>query len=192
LDNSEKKQFVRKVYNDIFLFDQMACSSARLLFWFQGSDENYHQAQIDFASRMADEAATRNYEIAPHTALAKFAAINRSAIDYDLDAVLREKAHLNIVGLKTLADIRDQNIGAGFLYAKHINRVDEIAQFLRRKDQTLSYFGFDKAEINAIAKDLVPYGLDRIVPVGNALDFDSVWDGFELLGNLARYVRVMG
>ena len=35
-------------------------------------------------------------------------------------------------------------------------------------------------------------GLDRVVPIGEALAFDTVWDGFDLVDDMLRRVRVRG
>ena len=34
--------------------------------------------------------------------------------------------------------------------------------------------------------------LDRVVPIGEALAFDVVWDGFHLIDDVLRRVRVRG
>ena len=34
------------------------------------------------------------------------------------------------------------------------------------------------------------FGLSRIVPVGQALNFDAVWDGYDLLRELTRTIRL--
>jgi len=33
-------------------------------------------------------------------------------------------------------------------------------------------------------------GVDRMVPIGDALAFDDVWDGFDLLGEFSRLVAL--
>jgi hypothetical protein len=34
-------------------------------------------------------------------------------------------------------------------------------------------------------------GIDRIVPIGNALDIDFKWDGYDLIKTLSRIVSVI-
>ena len=36
--------------------------------------------------------------------------------------------------------------------------------------------------------DVMLRGIDRVVPVGRALDMDIVWDGYDLIGSLSRLI----
>jgi hypothetical protein len=33
-------------------------------------------------------------------------------------------------------------------------------------------------------------GIDRVVPVGQALDMDIVWDGYDIIGSLSRLITI--
>ena len=33
-------------------------------------------------------------------------------------------------------------------------------------------------------------GIDRVVPIGNALDFNSIWDGYDLVEQFSRKVSI--
>ena len=44
------------------------------------------------------------------------------------------------------------------------------------------YIEFTREEMQAAAETLCTRGIDRIVPVGQALAFAQVWDGYVLLG----------
>ena len=65
-----------------------------------------------------------------------------------------------------------------------------LAQVVKRRDQTLTYFGFDRQEMEAFAQALNGKGIDRIVPIGQALTFNRFWDGYDLLQELTRRVWV--
>ncbi|MCM1234259.1 MAG: acyl-CoA reductase, partial [Ruminococcus flavefaciens] len=54
------------------------------------------------------------------------------------------------------------------------------------KFQTLLYFGIEKKElIEMIVKNHLT-GIDRVVPIGNALDIDVIWDGYDIIAVLSR------
>ena len=57
--------------------------------------------------------------------------------------------------------------------------------------QTLSYFGFTKTEMNSMIQEIGSDGIDRIVPIGQALNFDTFWDGYDLIRTLTRTVVVI-
>jgi hypothetical protein len=190
LDEAGRNELARLAYNDIYLFDQMACSSARLFVWWSDGEDD-HAARRDFGHRLAAEARSRSYAVMPHTALSKFAAANRSAIDLRVEAVSREGGTLTDVALAELADIREESPGGGFLYSVSLRDLDELADFVGVKDQSLSYFGLSREECLDLARRLATRGIDRIVPIGQSLNFDSVWDGFDLLSAMSRAVRVL-
>ena len=61
------KELVRKFFNDIYVFDQLACSSPRLLAWVGEGTE----ASTDFYPRLAAYAAQRGYNPGPGGSIAK-------------------------------------------------------------------------------------------------------------------------
>ncbi|MEQ8482568.1 MAG: acyl-CoA reductase [Hoeflea sp.] len=190
LSGTERDELVRKAYNDVYIFDQLACSSSRLVAWLGGTDSLYKEAISDFSGRLSAQARRMNYEVAPHTSMAKFAAANRSTIDHRVSGLASRSAELTVVELSGLEDVREEASGGGFLYSAHVAEAQELKAFLRRKDQTIAYFGFDRDELLELARMLSVRGADRFVPVGSALDFDFIWDGFDLPGQMLRYVRI--
>ena len=51
----------------------------------------------------------------------------------------------------------------------------------RAKDQTISAFGFKIQDIKSFLKILPRRSVDRVVNFGEALDFNVVWDGTNLI-----------
>ena len=114
LTESERDELARKAYNDVYIFDQLACSSSRLIVWLGGSDGSYRQAVADFSRRLSEQARRMNYEVAPHTSMAKFAAANRSTIDHRISGLALQSPELTVVELSALEDVRDEASGEGF------------------------------------------------------------------------------
>jgi hypothetical protein len=56
------------------------------------------------------------------------------------------------------------------------------------KVQTLSHWGFADEELLDLNKLSNCEGLDRIVPMGEALNFHYIWDGYNLFEELSRKV----
>ena len=42
-----------------------------------------------------------------------------------------------------------------------------------------------------IVKRLSTDGIDRVVPIGQALNFDTLWDGYDLIRMLTRTVVII-
>ena len=67
--------------------------------------------------------------------------------------------------------------------------MNEIKKVLNNKFQTLTYFGIKKDKLEAFAKSNL-LGIDRIVPIGQALEISLVWDGYDINKTLTRVVDI--
>ena len=61
---------------------------------------------------------------------------------------------------------------------------------MNRRYQTLLYFGMDKKELKDIVINNNFRGIDRIVPIGNGLDMNFIWDGYKLDDSLSRIIDI--
>ena len=57
---------------------------------------------------------------------------------------------------------------------------ETISDLIKRNYQTLSYYGISKIDLMHFFKKNKPLGIDRVVPIGNTLDFSLNWDGYNL------------
>ena len=72
-------------------------------------------------------------------------------------------------------------VGYGFFTEIENISYEELASKITDKYQTITYFGIDAQKI---AKQFISSGVrgvDRIVPIGNALDLGLVWDGYDII-----------
>ena len=67
-----------------------------------------------------------------------------------------------------------------------------IAGIINNKYQTLTYYGVDKKNLVRFIVENSITGIDRIVPVGKALDMDVIWDGYDVIGCLSRVISIPG
>ena len=54
----------------------------------------------------------------------------------------------------------------------------------------MTYFGFSKKFLHAFFKKNNFYGIDRIVPFGQALNINLIWDGYDLIKILSREIEI--
>jgi len=94
----------------------------------------------------------------------------------------------------TLADELDWPAAAVFRFGTvieaSVKTVSEVARLSSGRVQTVTSFGFSSAELVELARADQLIGIDRFVPFGQALDFELVWDGFDLVRMLSRQVVV--
>jgi hypothetical protein len=177
-------------FNDIFWFEQMACSSPHLLFWV-GPPAQMEPALDRFHHALAREIQRRSYHGNSSSALHRLHFAFDLACTRDLRAELQYKEFLAI-RLPDGAVWRRETCGAGLFTHVRAEDLSQVADFAEPNDQTITHFGFTPAELMALARRAGARGVDRLVPVGEALAFDTIWDGYDLIGDFLRRVAVRG
>jgi hypothetical protein len=190
LDETARAALAAKFYNDTFWFDQLACSSPRVIFWCGAADAADNAAAI-FYGLVAEEASRKSYAVDAAAHMSKFTFACRSILDGESDAYRQFSPALTVLGLSEIPRLTRRHSGGGLLFQCHIEALDALVPVALRRDQTLVHFGFEASELRALARKLNGRGIDRIVPVGQALSFDSRWDGYDLLQELTRHISVI-
>jgi len=185
-DAARRKQLAGDFFNDVFWFDQMACSSPRLLVWV-GAVEESNAASLDFLRLVQAHAQQRAYRVQPQTRLNRFSFACRAVLD-ERATGYRDLGEFVLLNVNTARAFDREHCGGGVLFQTRIDALAELESFISRRDQTMTYFGFETAELTDFALRL--NGLDRIVPVGQALNFNRFWDGYDLLQELTRHVSI--
>jgi hypothetical protein len=175
-------------FNDVFWFDQMACSSPHLVVWV-GAQERLAQALDRFDAALAAEVGRRGFRGAASNAIHRLNYAFDLACETQLSADLRQPEFL-AVRMAGSALVRREVCGAGLFVHGCAANLQAVAEFATERDQTVSQFGFSDLQLREFARLAGARGVDRIVPVGEALMFDPLWDGYDLLGDFVRRVTV--
>ena len=188
LDGSGKRGLAERFFNDSFWFDQLACSSPRLVVWCG------ERAQSEIASRelfdlISAYASSRGYTLPPAVAMRKLVFACSEIADKPVSAYRRSE-DVTVLTLDSLNDFDREHPGGGLFMEAYIRSLGEIDAILQRRDQTLTYFGFEPHELHALARRLNGRAIDRIVPIGQALEFQRFWDGYDLMHEFCRHVYV--
>lgn len=182
--------FCAALFNDVYLMDQNACSSPQLLVWV-GSVEEIEAARTRLWPVFVDHAMTR-YEIAPIHAMDKFVDLCREVIDFpNIRRIEADMPILTRISLDALSPLQCFQRGYfGTIHEFSADSLGAIATIVDSRFQTLTYFGFSQSTLQdfVIAGHLT--GIDRIVPVGHALDMVFYWDGFDIISTLTRIVDI--
>ena len=76
----------------------------------------------------------------------------------------------------------------GYFYEYDCDDISHLTPIINNKYQTLTYFGVDKLQLlDFVLINRLP-GVDRIVPIGQALDIGVVWDGYDIVNILSRII----
>ncbi len=186
------RHLAKRFYNDAFSFDQRACSSPRLLVW-TGSGAAIAEAKLRFWAEV------RRYMTERQVSYPAIVTMDRVTAAYAYAATAQAggmgssrvtELPLRIELQEEAQDYRSLHCGGGLFLERDLAALEDLTDSLTSKDQTLSYFGYDPEELKRWAMQLPGRAIDRIVPIGEALEFSPVWDGVDLFRSFTRCVEI--
>src|SRR5262249_48723937 len=145
LDAARRRDVAAQFYNDMYWFDQMACSSPRLLVWCGGKDQST-EASAAFFPDLHSEIVRRGYTVDAGGSMNKLTFLSRAILDQPVSSALRLDSLLTVAELDSIKRLDRDHCGGGFLFQYHAANLEELAGAVTRKDQTLTQFGFDQSE----------------------------------------------
>lgn len=182
LNKIQMNELAIKFFNDSYWFDQMACSSPRLVAWV-GQGKEIDEAKRKFWAELSEVIQKKDIPLNPSVGVTKLVTGYSYAAQGFVNHLSCSKvgnpyrAHL----AKLNYQVREQHCGGGFFLEAEIEDINSLTDSIIYKDQTLSAFGFTYQELKDFAIDLNGRGIDRIVPFGKALEFNVIWDGYDLM-----------
>ena len=188
LSSDERSRLADRFVNDTYWFDQLGCSSARLIVWV--GIEDVTDIAADFHSRVRDSAAAKGYVVDTAAALGKLVQSFRSMIDGHITGYHWYDNTEVVLDTDTFPPARGDFCGAGLFYQWVVPDLEALSPHVRREDQTLAAYGFSHSEVREFVLGLLGRGIDRVVPIGQALNFNRVWDGHDLLQSFTRQVCI--
>ena len=177
-------------YNDSYLFDQLACSSPRLVIWIGNEEENQMARELFWGS-LQEKLQKENIIINPVHIIDKIVSKYSFAIqdNHSSRNIPSKKYNLDRIEIQKLSSfIRQCHSGHGLFYEYLAQSLNDISSFIDKNDQTMGIFGFSKEEIITFLKYNKIHGITRITSIGKALEFSNIWDGYNLLRSFTREV----
>jgi len=190
LGEDARNQLAERFFNDAYWFDQMACSSPRLLVWC-GTSEQADQATRAFWTCLEACMERKHYQGIPAVQMQKFVFACQAILKLPVSEY-RSAAEATILGLESLKGYSREHCGGGLFFSARVDALADLAPILYRKDQTMGYFGFSSNDLRSFALHLAGGGVDRIVPIGQALQFSRYWDGYDLIREFCRSLYIAG
>jgi hypothetical protein len=184
----ERARVASGFFNDLFWFDQMACSSPHVVFWLGGVDAA-ESAADQFEHALQTEVTRRRFEPTVPSAVHRRTHAFGLAISTDVRVVLEHPGFVG-VHLRDRSALDKEICGGGLFQHVPVESVADVLAFVDEGDQTLTHWGLEPETLRQMALGAGARGLDRLVPIGQALAFDVVWDGFNLIDDMLRRVRV--
>lgn len=188
LATQDKQKVASDFYNDTYLTDQNACTSPRLVVWLGDEKE---RAQEAFWKALEAHLIAAQYTLQPSQAVGKLTAFYTAAAAFPMRMVSGKNQTIFRVQVPTLtSELPDYFYHSGFFFEYNAKDILEMTAVLNDKMQTLSYYGVERETLLRLVAHLPGRGLDRVVPIGQTMDFALVWDGYDLIYGMSRQVSI--
>jgi hypothetical protein len=186
LEHKALERLAASFYNDAYIMDQNACSSPRLVVWL-GEHAETEQASERLWKAVRAE-VERRYELSGVASVDKLTQACRDAIELSsVTELLRSDNRIYRLRLNSLTgETANRRCGSGYFYEYVTDQIDDMAAVVTSQVQTLTYFGVPREELASFVRQNRVCGIDRIVPVGEAMDIGLIWDGYDLIRTLSR------
>ncbi len=183
----DKERLAEEFYNDTYLSDQNACTSPRLVVWMGDKKE---EAKNLFW-KYEHDLVKKKYQFQP------IMGINKLTSSY-LMAVAKKGTHIekhedNYIVRVNVPEVQPELMelkdNSGYFFEYDCNDILEIRDFCNNTHcQTIGYLGEKETIIPLLISGIK--GVDRVVPIGKTMDFDFIWDGYNLVERLTRTIKV--
>lgn len=186
-DDAKFQRLSEDFYNDTYLMDQNACSSPQLILWVNDD--------VKARTRFWDcvyATASKKYNLQDAVSVDKYTKFCEDAIDFD---VIEKTQHQgNLLYRSELRELTSEveNIRGkgGYFYEYCMENIEEFFKLVNEKYQTITYFGVDAEDLRQKIIQSNLTGIDRIVPIGKAMEIGVIWDGHDIVNELSRKISV--
>ena len=188
LQKENKDRIAEEFYNDTYLTDQNACTSPRIILW---TGREREKAKEEFWSVLHEKVKSK-YTYQSIQGVNKLTSLCLLAVGQAATHRIETKDNLLIRARveKLTEELMDYRDNSGYFLEYDMERIEEMQPLCNERVQTVSYIGNLKMFYPLIEKGI--HGIDRIVPVGKTMDFDFVWDGYDLVERLSRKIKMIG
>lgn len=189
--NADEASFATLLDNfcrDNLTFAQQACSSAKAIVWL-GDASRVVLAQTRFWQALPAKAAAIREPLTDAEHFDALARAQQLLIEDPSAKSLAINAPLVRLAVEQLTPEQVEiHSGSGLFLELALTELAQLNPMLLHCHQTLSWWGVERQPLDDWYQGLMQ-GIDRLVPVGQALQFDHIWDGQDLIHALSRIGR---
>lgn len=190
MEMGDKRCVASDFYNDTYLTDQNACTSPRLVVWI-GNHKN--EAKEVFWKEL-HSLVEEKYHYQPIMGVDKISQsflLATSEEDFGNIEMLshRDNSLIRVRVTKLMPSLMDYKGNCGFFYEYDCENIMDIFEFCNNTHcQTIGIIG-NKNLIKPLLFSGIK-GIDHVAAVGHTMDFDLIWDGYNLVDRLTRTISI--
>ena len=188
MELDDKFRIAERFYNDTYLSDQNACTSPRLIVWMGNKKEKAKnifweelyrlvEGKYNYQAIQGINKLTSSYMVAVHLPGTKIKTCGDNLI-------------VRIEIPQIIDDLMEMKENSGFFFEYDCNDIMELEKLCDdRRCQTVGYLGDRNVLLPLFLSGI--HGIDRVVPIGKTMDFEMIWDGYNLFVRLTRVIRMV-
>lgn len=187
LAEENKEAIAQSFYNDTYFSDQNACTSPRIVVWI-GNQKN--EAKEIFWNKLHD-LVQKKYTFQA------IQGINKLTSSYLIAAqeqgIKIESHNDNLMIRVKVSNISNQLMewkdNSGYFFEYDCDDLMELKSLCNDKRcQTIAFLGNQESLMLLLTSGIK--GIDRVVPIGKTMDFDFIWDGYDLISQFTRIIKM--
>ena len=187
LATENKGKVALDFYNDTFFTDQNACTSPRIIVWTGSAIGEAKKIFWEEEHRLVEKKYT-------FQSIQGVNKLTNSCLLAAADPGVKVERHEdNLIVRVAVPEITDHLMdykgNCGYFFEYDCSDILDIKKICNDKRcQTIAYIGDGKAVLPLIMSGVK--GIDRVVPMGKTMDFDLIWDGYQLPALLTRTIVI--
>jgi hypothetical protein len=187
MEVSDKERLAEEFYNDTYLSDQNACTSPRLVVWM---GEKKEEAKELFW-KYEHDLVKKKYQFQSIMGINKLTSSYLMTVSKEgVHVEQREDNYIVRVNVPEVnPDLMQLKDNSGYFFEYDCDDIIEIRDFCNNTHcQTIGFLGEKETIMPLLISGIK--GVDRVVPIGKTMDFDFIWDGYNLVERLTRTIKV--
>lgn len=184
--------WARGLWQDVVGFEQLACNSIRAVWWLGGQDHGQVQQARERLWRCFEMVESESSVVWPAAGVVqREGLLDRMGIsDVGSEIVSPWGAPVTRVWLPQPMWCDEWFGGYGVLFETAIESLEDLRPHLSRQQQTVASAGVSAECWRAFLTGPPVSGIDRVVRLGESLNFGATWDGFDLGRQLTREISL--
>ena len=185
MEMENKEKVAQDFYNDTYLTDQNACTSPRLVVWTGKRKEEAKKIFWKTEHRLVK----KKYTFQSIQGVNKFTSSCLAAACWPGVKVEEHEDNfiIRVRVPKITGQLMDFKDNSGYFFEYDCDDILELKPICDDKRcQTVGLLG-DKELLTPLLGSGIK-GIDRVVPLGKTMDFDLIWDGYDLASQMTRTI----
>ena len=191
IKNEKFINFINNFYNDVYTFDQMGCSSPKVIYWIKNS-KNSDKVIENFWDELSNLIKKKYENNLPETNK-KLKLLQNISIKNNFTYYLnKNKKNFYLTRLyskKIIINKPEDEIGFGTFQEFKIRELEAVKKLIPTNFQTLTYFGIKKRDLIRFIYNNKINNINRIVPAGSAFNMNLFWDGYDIVSSMTQVIE---